>query len=812
MQSYLKLYNIDWSVTDNYAVENIGEYLDSLTPIYQDTSFQYIRPTLNVTVKIALPTITPLDLRAHSGYAIISDNTLHMPYYYYVMNVRYIAPQTAELELGLDTINTFWSRIQTQLTTKDRHLIHRQHKDRFLNAQGVRKLDRYPEDFQPLLLPASKPGKVTNTNDGTDRTWYLVYKTDNSEANSAVSCYAYCKPRALYLSSAYAPAQTVHPSDFLPNVWYYLVADDDCQTPGISWGAQTWRVGTNNVAIIGIRQVNSTGTLMIYTYNVQGTRIDSTTTSSNLTLKSTRRLYYNTGTTEPSGYLIQIAEIKQLTTWNIVSEYTGAAYVENVDAAVDRTDPTIIKILELPYAPFKPTFTSGRINLPSGWTYDTARQAFKLNNLGLEFEDKIQDDMQISPLNSAIKYYALNPLEDEPRRGWQLESKLYTSPFYSIRFLYDTNTWEFKPEYYDAGLDTPGSLDLAITYKPSNGINSTNGFKFEVGILQTYDDNNDYPGFMICSRNNEQPIYTSEYLNYLKYGMGFDRLQVGENIAKSIVSWAGTAAAGAIGGFIAGGVPGAVVGAIASSLVSGVTTGITIAQQVQQQQQKEYELQHQATSVSGNNDLDLFRWYNGNRLCWNLYQPTVEMRNLLNDYFYYFGYADNTYSTIDTHTRYWWNFIQADIIYEDQQMQQEFIEDIKARFQLGVTVMHRNLGKYDWARDRENWEVAIMPKPKFDISWVTLDDFTDETGPEFGVSEHSPISLGRTAWIEWAFTRDGTIEESGSSYPEVIQPGYAWISNVPGQYQYQGAKFGWRVVTTDDCPYATSDNAEYIIQ
>ena len=807
MQSYLKLYNIDWSVTDNYAVENIGEYLDSLTPIYQDTSFQYIRPTLNVTVKIALPTITPLDLRAHSGYAIISDNSLHMPYYYYVMNVRYIAPQTAELELGLDTINTFWSRIQTQLTTKDRHLIHRQHKDRFLNAQGVRKLDRYPEDFQPLLLPASKPGKVTNTNDGTDRTWYLVYKTDSTETNSLVNCYAYCSPRALHSSSSSTGIVSWYKSDFPTGTYRYFFNDDTINNTAIQLGVSltTWTVGKNGIVMIRTSPDPDNNRIKIDVILENGTILENYDRYINLTRT---RFYYSSSTA-----YTQIESVKA--NGNRVAFNSGtssAQYVEGL-SAVDRQDPTIIKILELPYAPFKPTFSSGCINIPTGWVYDSHAQAFRLSSLDTEFEDKIQTDMQIAPLNSAIKYYALNPLEDEPRRGWQLESKLYTSPFQSIRFLYDTNTWEFKPEYYDYGLDTPGSLDLAITYKPSNGINSTNGFKFEVGILQTYSDNNDYPGFMICSRNNEQPIYTSEYLNYLKYGKNYDIVQRNENIAKNWIGTVGVVAGGIAafaGGMLSG--PGAVVGAIIAGVAAIASSAIGTAQQIQQQQQKEFELRNQAASVSGNNDLDLFRWYNGNRLCWNLYQPTEEMRNLLYDYFYYFGYADNTYSTIDTHTRYWWNFIQADIVYEDQQMQQEFIEDIKARFQLGVTVMHRNLGKYDWARDRENWEVAIMPKPKFDISWVTLDDWTDETGPEFGVSEHSPISMGQDAWIEWKFINNGTTVDSGSSYPEVIDPGYSWMSNVSGQYQYPGAKFVWHVETTVDCPYSNSDEAEYIIQ
>ena len=119
-------------------------------------------------------------------------------------------------------------------------------------------------------------------------------------------------------------------------------------------------------------------------------------------------------------------------------------------------------------------------------------------------------------------------------------------------------------------------------------------------------------------------------------------------------------------------------------------------------------MQHQAATISGNNDLDVFRWYNGNRLCWNTYEPTAQMRGMLYNYFYYFGYADNTYSTIDVDSRIWWNFIQADIIFVDQNMQQEFIEDIKERFRLGVTVMHNTANGYDWARDRENWEAKLF--------------------------------------------------------------------------------------------------------
>ena len=705
MTSRLKIYSLqDWCVADNYAVEGIAVYLAGLTPVYEDASFQYIRPALNTSIKISLPEGSTIKFTSHGGYVAIDEND--ETFYYYIMNVRYVAPRTVELELGLDTINTYWKDIKTQLTENDRHLIHRQHKDRFLDDTGARIIDRYPEDFQPALFPTTAPTKITHYNDNQDRDWYLVYKSENAQNDlSAVSCFAYCSPRAKYLEGATAATVTLNASDLLSNVWYYLIAEDDCATPGVSFNGNNWTVGSEDIAVIALRSVS--GTFQIYARSAKGTTVHNATYAS-VNLINTRRLYYDANKTGASDWTVQYEEIKAMTSRPALSGTLGDQYVESL-SVVDRTDPSIIKIIELPYAPFTPDFTAGLIELPTGWQYNAENQAFELTDLNNELLDVVETEAIFTQLRTATKLTSFNPNVNEARLGWTTESKLFNSQFYGIRFLYDATSWEWKPEFFE-WFDTERNYpQLKISYKPSNEINSMNGFKFEMWGGDKYYDNADYPGFMIAERNNEKALYNSEYLNYLKYGKAYEEQQVANAMAKSWTNVGLGIAGGLVGaGLMTGTGAGAVIGAIIGAAGSVANMAINQKQQIESLQHKEYELQHQASSVMGNGSLNLFRWYSDNRLCWNLYKPTDQMRDLIYNYFYYFGYADNTYSAIDVDSRIWWNFIQADIVFVDQNMQQEFIEDIKARFRLGVTVMHKTANGYDWARDRENWEAKLF--------------------------------------------------------------------------------------------------------
>lgn len=708
MESSIKIYRLqNWTVTDNYAIDDLAGYLETLTPIYTDDHFQYIRPELNTTIKIALGENDSFNVGSKGAYAVImADNKR---YFYYVLNVRYVAPKTVALELGLDTVNTYWNYISTQLAAQDRHFIHRRHKDRFIDSTMARKIDNVPEDFQPAFFPTGTGlSKIENDNDTSGRKWYLVYKSDNTGDNIPVHCYAYCNPRAQYKTSQMAPTISLNPSDLLQDVWYYLVADDDCLTPGISWSNYTRAVGSNDVAVIGIRAVSGTNSFQLYFWNNHGTRIENYSNSGPISLNNTRRMYYNAAATGGSDYTIQLEEIHQMAQRAAVSGYSGPQYVETL-SVVDRTDPTIIKVIELPYAPFTPSFNGTLINVPTGWTYDAQYQAFKLNDLEIAFEDRIRTDTTVDNL---IWYYiGSTPQRNENRRNITVESKLYNSAFYDFRFMYDTATWSLKPEWFDWQGITNQVPKFTIDYKPTNGINSAAAFKFTVDSYHTYRDNSDYPGFMVANRNNEKPIYTSEYLNYLKYGRQYEWTQIGENIAKTGIGLATTAGL-AVAGVAFSATPigvGMVVGAIVAGASQVANSAISMAQQIQQQQHKEFELQHQAAGVSGNTDLDIFNWYSGNRLCFKSFRPTEVMRSLLADYFYYFGYADETYGSIDVNSRIWWNYIQADIVLELPNMQQEFVEDIKERFRLGVTVMHHSDAySYDWYRIKENWESFLF--------------------------------------------------------------------------------------------------------
>ena len=115
----------------------------------------------------------------------------------------------------------------------------------------------------------------------------------------------------------------------------------------------------------------------------------------------------------------------------------------------------------------------------------------------------------------------------------------------------------------------------------------------------------------------------------------------------------------------------------------------------------------------GSDDLDIMCKYTGNKAKWMLYQVSSRMESVLFDLFYFTGYIDGTSKIPDVTTRKWFNFLSCDlVINEDNNINDDIINDIKAKYALGVTFMHCNtiesVKTWDWNQEKENWEVSLF--------------------------------------------------------------------------------------------------------
>ena len=83
---------------------------------------------------------------------------------------------------------------------------------------------------------------------------------------------------------------------------------------------------------------------------------------------------------------------------------------------------------------------------------------------------------------------------------------------------------------------------------------------------------------------------------------------------------------------------------------------------------------------------------------------------MIADLFYYTGYKHNKLEKPNLTSRYWFNFIQCSPVFNEEGASpyNDYIDDIKARYEAGITVYHSHNGVYDWDQELENWEVSIL--------------------------------------------------------------------------------------------------------
>ena len=255
-----------------------------------------------------------------------------------------------------------------------------------------------------------------------------------------------------------------------------------------------------------------------------------------------------------------------------------------------------------------------------------------------------------------------------------------------------------------------------FSFVASTNIASKFLFDFSATFPQKGDQ--DYSNILIVSRNNEYPIYTNQYINYLRTGYNYDLkakerqetvgaittgLGIAGGAASIGLSIASMNPAVAVSGIIGG------VTAITSSLVSNINTSITNTQALEQ---KQAQLKNQSASVQTSDDLSLLDYYTKcNKAKYVIYKPSEAMEENLYNLFFYTGYKVEKMEKPNLQSRLRFNFIQADIdldmndvVFNTLNVSKEIIDDYKGRFAIGLTLFHYYNNEYDFEQKYENWE------------------------------------------------------------------------------------------------------------
>lgn len=447
---------------------------------------------------------------------------------------------------------------------------------------------------------------------------------------------------------------------------------------------------------------------------------------------------------------------------------------------IDRTDSKLIKIIKLPYAPCDIVHNSdGTVSFPSEWNFENGLMRLADRDLSTEFESEIG----YVPLWS----YCVANVENNPfvAPNIDYESKLYNSEFFTLKTYYDSFVKEIPLENFKAIEEYEpvenNAYKLNIKFKPTNTINSKFAFKYNFENVPnfTYDKTEDFEEYLLVNRNNEETIFSNDFINYIRNGINYDKKQKNLqwlNLLGSGISFIQSGVTSHLnrqgdtnqayinyldefpGYSLIGGpeyfakdksipqdvrrgksafLSAAAINAGFSAVQNILNTALSVQNAERGIEQKKRELAAQSTAISGADDIDLLSYYCNNKMLYNTYRPREEVQNVLFDLFYYTGYTHNVQAIPNVSSRFWFNFIQCEPHFKDEEsfVYHDYLEDIKNRYQSGVTVYHYHpefTEHWNFDQDKENIETKLCDTSNLPTSQIAL----DVDGFTYSMTEH----------------------------------------------------------------------------
>lgn len=217
----------------------------------------------------------------------------------------------------------------------------------------------------------------------------------------------------------------------------------------------------------------------------------------------------------------------------------------------------------------------------------------------------------------------------------------------------------------------------------------------------------DYPFMISSNRNNEIPLYSSDWLNYLRTGYNYDKKSNAIGITTSILSTLGAVVSGvatiASGGSLSAATVPTMVGMAGAAVTGWSSTASTITSQIA----KETQMKNQAASVSSLNDLSLFKEYGAGGVKLEYWCPSSEYRLRLGQLFFYRGYAINAQEKPSLSNRRYFDYIECAPAWSGSFIKHtppQFISLLNDRLAQGVTIIHHYDNAWDIAQEKGNIE------------------------------------------------------------------------------------------------------------
>ena len=698
MDSKIRIYQVEFKPDQNAVVESLQQYLKTATLRYKSDTFQYQQIAIDMVIKVPME---QSQLNIPGNYVEIIQDNIH--YYFYIMNAKWTAKNTLRLVLSMDTLNTFWTEIQACLD-KQTH-VSRKYYDRWkrVDTKIYPLIDNHPEDItQPYMRRNNNVYVV-----GPTEHWTLVYITeyDNNDLNkNPISCLAL--PDTDKTMDGTLPNTVQY--DSFPDGTMCVLDYAHAPNAAISWSGGSYTLDSSSAKVVFVFSQKSK-TIALRQYKM-GEGWVITSIPGTATITGTSVLYK-----QPANFEMDIDE--KFWQFDDPVQFLGAvvpSFAKWFDS--HKTDQRLVKIMELPYAPFTVSYTAaGNLILPDGWEM-TTEGALRLKSGAVKFSSHVYKYPSLGPQSIDIHTLSLT----EQAEPLLYETKLWNSNYYTYKFIYDNNVHVVKLEDFTQPGATP-AYGVEVSFEASTGMDGSILFKFDSNEIV----DSDFGEYLVCNRTTEIPYYTNEYLNYMRYGKAVDERNKRLSTASTLVSGVGSAVqtsaslafavANAGIGALTGGI-GAIAGGVIGLAATTIATASSIFKAQDQINSKIDNYTHQASGVSAANDLSVFRTYGKNKLLLTAYEPVYELKESIGRYFELYGYSCDIYGVPNLKTRIWSDYFVMEPVFYQNPILEAYQEDIATRMKAGFRIFHRNddisnengvLIHYDFNNEYENWERSI---------------------------------------------------------------------------------------------------------
>ena len=666
---------------------------------------------------------------------------------YFVEKIDRVSDQVVRVRLLFDELNFMSAMggpvgIANYLSGRTR--VTREHKDRFaLSKTGKSYLpiiDRFPEGISGNFHRTSKE---TLEIDGLD--WTAFYFADGTDPDSPIASYL-VPSESMGQKVVKAAAKTLGIADIPGGVSLYFAMPEASDLYVTLWGL----VPPSHEAeqLVGIT-LGEEGVIDGRACVVMGARIWTGRKSSGdapfLTETHLYKLWYDkngifvkeeqagtganyvteihaarcarvfsSSTAWPTS-LPAILRLKPLTAFFQKDVYAVDQLV--AESSIERTSLGLKKAICLPYRPFD------RVD---GYLPDGAVVVAGKVLLANPTESTIEWTPSRSNRSFVLPKMDAKPTETADGRATsaRLEPKVYSSEFRFAKIVYDSFSIVLKGEesYFNTNLSETGNDKIVFKFFASPSmvsefdltLYSWPGYSAEEFILSPV-WSEDYPLHLVINRNNETPVYTSAYLDYLRTGYNYDlksqAVQLGMQglgIAISAIN----AGVGIAATFATGGLAAPYAVSAATGFASSIATiGKTAAENERGNAQRLKELQAQGASVAGNSDFAVSRRYTKNRVSIESYAIEPRLIASARAFFYLKGYATDEIKAPNCHTRAHFDFVECDPVFKPEALSlfpKWMLDLIADDLRQGVTVMHPWDGDYDIEQKSSNYELNVL--------------------------------------------------------------------------------------------------------